>query len=125
MSLRGHSTSRSSGIQEFNSHEAREDDSYLRAPGPCRVPVAMASRTVEASPQAYARIGGALYLVIIVFGAFAEGFVANKLIAPGDAATTAHNIMAAPGLWQFSVAGDLRPSCYLTSQAISGRTSEP
>lgn len=67
----------------------------------------MASQTVEASPQAYARIGGALYLVIIVFGAFAEGFVATKLIAPGDAATTAHNIMAAPGLWQLSVAGDL------------------
>jgi hypothetical protein len=43
--------------------------------------------TVEASPQANARIGGALYLVIIVLGAFAEGFVANKLVAPGDAAT--------------------------------------
>src|ERR1700737_453909 len=67
----------------------------------------MGNHTVEASPQAYARIGGALYLVIIVLGAFAEGFVANKLIAPGDAATTAHNIMAAPALWQFSVAGDL------------------
>jgi hypothetical protein len=67
----------------------------------------MAIQTVEASPQAYARIGGVLYLVIIVLGAFAEGFVANKLIAPGDAATTAHNIMAASGLWQFSVAGDV------------------
>ena len=67
----------------------------------------MASRSVEAFPQAYARIGGALYLMIIVLGAFAEGFVTNKLIAPGDAATSAHNIMVAPGLWQFSVAGDL------------------
>jgi Domain of unknown function (DUF4386) len=67
----------------------------------------MATQTVEARPQAYARIGGALYLLIIVLGAFAEGFVANKPIAPGDAATTAHNIMATPGLWQFSVAGDL------------------
>jgi hypothetical protein len=67
----------------------------------------MASHSVEASPQVYARIGGALYLAIIVLGAFAEGFVANKLIAPGDAATTAHNIMAAPLLWHLSVAGDL------------------
>lgn len=50
----------------------------------------MGNHAVEASPQAYARIGGALYLVIIVLGAFAEGFDANKLIAPGDAATTAH-----------------------------------
>src|ERR1700722_7633580 len=67
----------------------------------------MAIQTVEASPQAYARIGGALYLIIIVFGAFAEGFVANKLVAPGDIAATAHNIMGAPMLWQLSVAGDL------------------
>jgi len=67
----------------------------------------MASQTVEAFPQAYARIGGSLYLMIIVLGAFAEGFVANKLIAPGDATATARNIMAAHGLWQFSVAGDL------------------
>jgi hypothetical protein len=67
----------------------------------------MAIQSVEASPQAYARIGGALYLIIIVLGAFAEGFVANKLVAPGDIATTAHNIMGAPMLWKLSVAGDL------------------
>jgi len=67
----------------------------------------MGNHTVEASPQAMHECGGALSLVIIVLGAIAEGFVANKLIAPGDAATTAHNIMAAPALWQFSVAGDL------------------
>jgi hypothetical protein len=47
----------------------------------------MGNYTVETSPQAYARIGGAFYLVIIVLGAFAEGFVQNKLVAPGDAAT--------------------------------------
>lgn len=67
----------------------------------------MALRSVESSPQAYARIGGGLYLIIIVLGAFAEGFVANSLVAPGDAATTAHNIMASPLLWRLSVAGDL------------------
>jgi len=67
----------------------------------------MADQTVENSPQRYARTGGALYLAIIVLGAFAEGFVANKLLVPGDAAATAHNILAAPGLWRLSVAGDL------------------
>ena len=67
----------------------------------------MANRTVENFPQAYARIGGVLYLAIIVLGAFAEGFVADKLVVPGDAATTAHNIMASPVLWHLSVAGDL------------------
>ncbi|HSY08726.1 MAG TPA: DUF4386 domain-containing protein [Steroidobacteraceae bacterium] len=67
----------------------------------------MAIQTVETSPQGYARIGGALYLVIILLGAFAEGFVTIKLVIPGDAATTAHNIMASPVLWRLSVAGDL------------------
>jgi hypothetical protein len=67
----------------------------------------MANHTVEDFPQRYARIGGALYLAIIVLGAFAEGFVANRLVVSGDAAATAHNILASPGLWQLSVAGDL------------------
>jgi Domain of unknown function (DUF4386) len=67
----------------------------------------MAHRTVENFPQRYARTGGALYLAIIVLGAFAEGFVANKLLVPGDAAATAHNILASPALWRISVAGDL------------------
>jgi len=80
---------------------------------PCRVPVAfsqeieMTNKTIATSPQTYARTGGALYLAIIVLGAFAEGFVANKLVVPGDAATTAHNILASPELWRLSVAGDL------------------
>lgn len=63
--------------------------------------------SVERSPQLYARIGGALYLAIIVLGAFAEGFIANSLVVPGDAARTAHNILASPALWQTSVVGDL------------------
>jgi hypothetical protein len=67
----------------------------------------MANQTVEHFPQRYARIGGALYLAIIVLGAFAEGFVADKLIVSGDAAKTAQNILASPELWRLSVAGDL------------------
>jgi hypothetical protein len=67
----------------------------------------MANRTVESSPQIYARIGGLLYLAIILLGAFAEGFVADRLVVAGDAAATANNIMASPVLWHLSVAGDL------------------
>lgn len=67
----------------------------------------MANHTIDNFPQRYARIGGVLYLAIIVLGAFAEGFVTNKLVVPGDAATTAHNILASPRLWHLSVAGDL------------------
>jgi hypothetical protein len=67
----------------------------------------MTSKTIATSPQMYARTAGVLYLAIIVLGAFAEGFVANKLIVPGDAAATAHNILASPQLWRLSAAGDL------------------
>jgi hypothetical protein len=67
----------------------------------------MADKTVENFPQQYARIGGALYLAIILLGAFAEGFVANKLVVTGDAATTAANILASPQLWRLSVTADL------------------
>jgi hypothetical protein len=67
----------------------------------------MAIKPVENSPQLYARIGGTLYLAIIVLGAFAEGFVANRLVVSGDAATTAANILGSPQLWRLSVAGDM------------------
>jgi hypothetical protein len=52
-------------------------------------------------------MGGLLYLAIIVLGAFAETFVANKLVASGDTAAMAHNILVLPRLWRLSVAGDL------------------
>lgn len=43
-------------------------------------------------PKLYARIAGALYLIVIVGGAFAEMFVRARLVVHGDAAATAHNI---------------------------------
>ena len=64
-------------------------------------------RSIETSPLFYARLGGALYLLIIVCGAFAEGFVSNKLLVAGDAAASARHILAAPGLWQLGTAANL------------------
>lgn len=58
-------------------------------------------------PQVYARLGGVLYLAVIVFGAFSEGFAMNTLIVASDAGATAHNILAAPRLWRLAVAADL------------------
>jgi hypothetical protein len=63
--------------------------------------------TLEQRPNLYARAAGAIYLLVIVFGAFSEGFVSGKLIAPGDAAMTAHNISTSAGLWNLSLAGNL------------------
>jgi hypothetical protein len=62
---------------------------------------------METSPQVYARIGGVLYLIVIAFGLFAEGFVNNKLIVSGDASATAQNIMASLLLWRIGVAANM------------------
>ena len=67
----------------------------------------MTDRTVESSPQLYARIGGAFYLIIIIIGLFGEMFVRDKLIVSGDATATAKNIMASESLWRFHVAAEL------------------
>ena len=56
-----------------------------------------------ASPRLLARTAGALYLINIVFGAFAIGLVPALLIAP-DLATTAHNIQTHQLLYRLSLA---------------------
>src|SRR5262245_30615832 len=48
----------------------------------------------------YARIGGFLYLMIIILGGFAELFARAKLIVPADPAATANNILASEWLWR-------------------------
>lgn len=67
----------------------------------------MAAPAMETSPQAYARFGGLLYLVIIVAGALGELFIRGTLVVPGDAAATAHNILASESLWRLGIVGDL------------------
>lgn len=67
----------------------------------------MTVRTHEISPQRYARIAGVLYLLIIAAGIFGEIFVRGQLIVSGDATATANQIMAAPLLWRFGIAGDI------------------
>jgi hypothetical protein len=67
----------------------------------------MTNNTVETSPQLYARIGGVLYLIIIVIGFCGESFVRDKLVVSGDVTATANNIVASESLWRISIAGDL------------------
>ncbi|MBI2330599.1 MAG: DUF4386 domain-containing protein, partial [Chloroflexi bacterium] len=68
----------------------------------------MNTRTIsETSPQVYARIGGVLYLIIIFAGALGQIFIRGKLIVPGDAASTATNLMASQSLWRIGIAGDI------------------
>ncbi len=61
----------------------------------------------EQAPQRYARLGGWVYLAIIVLGLFGELFVRATLVVPGDATATFNNIAASPLLWRAGIAGDL------------------
>ena len=51
-------------------------------------------RLAGTSPRQLARIAGGLYLLNIVGGAFAIGFVPAVVVVSGNAAATAHNIQA-------------------------------
>lgn len=59
------------------------------------------------SPRQLARIAGALYLVNIIGGAIAIGFVRTTLVVAGDAAATAHNIQTHEMLYRLGLVAHL------------------
>jgi Domain of unknown function (DUF4386) len=59
------------------------------------------------SPKRLARIAGVLYLLNGVFAGFAFGYVLTKVYVPGNAATTAANVIANSGLVRVGVLADL------------------
>jgi len=61
---------------------------------------------IQISPRAYARVGGALYLVVIVLGLFGEVFIRGRLVVSGDAAATAANLKSMESLWRFGIAAE-------------------
>jgi len=48
----------------------------------------------EMSPRGMARITGALFLLTVVTGIIAQAFISQRIVVPGNAATTASNILA-------------------------------
>ncbi len=54
-----------------------------------------------------ARLAGLLYLLVIIFGSFAQLYVRNSLIIPGDMVTTAQNIAQANSLFRIGFISDL------------------
>jgi Domain of unknown function (DUF4386) len=67
----------------------------------------MTSEEKMKSPKKSARIAGLLYLLLIVFGVFAEIFVRQRLVVSGDAAATAKNIMDSELLFRIGFVSDL------------------
>ena len=59
------------------------------------------------SIQKTARVAGILYLMMIPLGIFGIMYVPSTLIVPGDAATTANNIMASESLFRLSIVSAL------------------
>lgn len=56
-----------------------------------------------------ARIAGVLYLFIIVAGAFAQAYVRQGLVVPGDAVATGANLVANEQLYRWGFVADLLP----------------
>ena len=56
------------------------------------------------NPRRIARIIGLLFLITILGGAFAQGFVSDRLITFSDAAATASHILTHRGLFQLGFA---------------------
>jgi hypothetical protein len=67
----------------------------------------MPKHMTETSPRLYARTAGFLYLIVIVGGIFAELIVRGRLVAHGDAAATARNILAHQMLYRWGFAVEL------------------
>lgn len=61
----------------------------------------------EVSSATVARFAGLLYLIIIACGIFSEAYVRGTLYVANDAAATAANITAQPGLFRLGFAADV------------------
>ena len=70
-------------------------------------------------PKRLARIAGGLYLLVGIFGGFAEGFVEPKMYAAGNAAATAGNVVANAGLLRMGVVADLLDGTFFVFTALA------
>ncbi len=71
------------------------------------------------SPKRLARIAGFLYLLVGIFGGFAEGYVEPKMYVAGNAAATAGNVVANAGLVRMGVVADLLDATFFVFVALA------
>ena len=62
--------------------------------------VSVVDRTADMSPRMKGRLAGAVYLLYVIAGIFAQVFVSERLIVFSDAAKTASNILANQSLFR-------------------------
>ena len=75
--------------------------------------------TSEISPRVVGRYLGALFLLLILAGVFAQGFVSERLINFGDAAATAANVLGNKGLLRAGFAVYLvEMACQIATAAL-------
>lgn len=71
------------------------------------------------SPKRLARIAGVFYLLVALFGGFAEGFGDPKMYVAGNAAATAANVLADPGLVRIIVVAHLVNAVFFILTAMA------
>ena len=71
------------------------------------------------SPKRLARIAGVLYLLVGIFGGFAEGFVDPKLYVAGNAAATAGNVVWNSALLRVGVVSHLLDAVFFVFLAMT------
>jgi hypothetical protein len=79
----------------------------------------MTSADAGAANRKTARIAGVFYLLVAIFGGFAEGYVEPKMYAPDDAATAAQNLLANAGLVRAGVVADLLDQAVFVLLAVT------
>jgi hypothetical protein len=78
----------------------------------------MSHLPTPASPLVLARVAGLLYLTVVPLGIFGVLYVPSSLIVPGDAATTAANIMASESLFRLGVVCHLLAPLFTLATAL-------
>src|SRR4051812_6630752 len=77
----------------------------------------MTAHSVESSPQSFARTGGALYLILIVLGAYLQ-VVMGKVVVSGDPGATAANLTAMESMWRWAIASECVALVCVTALAM-------
>ncbi|MEO9230877.1 MAG: DUF4386 domain-containing protein [Devosia sp.] len=70
-----------------------------------------------AASRKTARVAGVFYLLVAIFGGFAEGYVEPTIYAAGNA--TAHDVIANAGLVRFGVVADLLDQAFFIALALT------